>query len=98
MTPLLAVELPIIGFWIGLALLEILFPARVIRRRKRLIDKRRSRFGGDPVADAVDTLSHERGAANPWTLPSVQRKVRAFGFVNLFLALVASFVVLVVLR
>jgi hypothetical protein len=85
---------PVVGLGFAIALLEIFVPARAIRWRRRLIDKRPGRFGRRQVADFLDQLTRERGHPDAWAIPQVRNRVRVLGLLNLLLACLAALVLL----
>jgi hypothetical protein len=84
--------------WVAIALLEILSPAWVIRWRRAFLDRRSSDSPAAGVARFFDRLTGERADLDAQHSQPVLGRVRMFGFVNLLLALIATLVLVAVLR
>jgi hypothetical protein len=81
-----------ISAWIVVALAEIIVPAHAIRWRRRILMRKRGRFGAAAVGRAFDGLTGEDPDPQADQSSSTVDRVRVIGLINLLLAATAGFV------
>jgi hypothetical protein len=89
-----AAGIVLLTLWATIGVLEIVRPGAAIRWRRAWLTRRPGGRSTQRVANAIDSFTHERESPDAWTSPSVLRRVRVIGVVNLALAACSGAVLL----
>ncbi len=80
--------------WMGLALAEIAVPAKVLRWRRRILERRVDHPASGSVARIFDSFTGEASGSAESHPSSVLRRVRMIGLLNLLLSSVVAAAIL----